>query len=84
VFSVPNGGIVFGPSAKQGQYVIARVVNVAHRAPDMSSPEYAQFRQSMGQQLGEDLVDGVINATKTRSGVDINERTLQSMIGETP
>jgi len=82
VFSVPQGGVVFGPGAKAGTYLIARVTSVTHKQPDTTSAEYAQFRQSMGQQLGEDLVAGVINAAKKRARVSINEKTLQSVTGE--
>jgi peptidyl-prolyl cis-trans isomerase D len=83
IFSVPPGTIVTGPAGKGNGYVIAQIASVNHPQPDLSSPEYANFRKTAAQQLSETAVDSLAAATRKQAGVNIHQATLQHYLGDT-
>ncbi|HYM19349.1 MAG TPA: SurA N-terminal domain-containing protein, partial [Micropepsaceae bacterium] len=83
LFAAQQGGIVTGAAGKGDGVVIARVTAVNHPEPDVSSAEYANFRQVVGQQLGESALDTLAAATRKQVGVNIHQATVQQVLGGT-
>jgi peptidyl-prolyl cis-trans isomerase D len=83
LFGSPPGTVVSGPAGKGNGFVIARVVNVNHPEPDVSSAGYAEFRKTAAQQLSETAVESLAAATRKQAGVNIHEATLQRVLGDT-
>jgi peptidyl-prolyl cis-trans isomerase D len=83
VFGAPPGAVISGPAGKGNGYVIARVVNVNHPEPDVSSAGYAEFRKTAAQQLSETAVESLAAATRKQAGVTIHQATVQRVLGDT-
>jgi hypothetical protein len=60
------------------------VVKVIHPEADVSSAEYANFRRTAAQQLGETAIDSLAAAARKQAGVSIHQETVQRVLGETP
>jgi hypothetical protein len=83
LFAAQQGGTVTGAAGKGDGVVIARVTAVNHSEPDVSSAEYANFRQVVGQQLGESALDTLAAATRKQVGVNVHQSTVQQVLGGT-
>jgi len=83
LFASQQGTVVTGPAGKGDGLVIARVVAVNHTEPDVSSAEYANFRQVVGQQLGETMVDSLAAGSRKDVGVSVHQASVQRVLGET-
>src|SRR5262249_12366431 len=83
LFASQQGTVVTGPAGKGDGLVIARVVAVNHTEPDVSSAEYANFRQVVGQQLSETMVDSLAAGSRKDVGVSVHQATVQRVLGET-
>jgi len=84
LFGAPAGTVITGPAAIGNGSVIARVVSVNHPEPDVSSAEYANFRRTAGQQLGETAMESLAAAARKEAGVNVHQATVQRILGETP
>jgi peptidyl-prolyl cis-trans isomerase D len=84
IFNAPSGAIITGAAASGGGQVLARVATVTRPEPDVSGTEYAQFRQTVAQQLSETIVDTMAAAARADAGVTIHEATVQRITGELP
>jgi hypothetical protein len=84
LFGVQAGAVITGPANKGNGYVMARVVKVDHPQPDVSSPNYVNFRRTAAQQLSDTAVDSLAVAARTQAGVNIHQATLQRALGDTP
>jgi peptidyl-prolyl cis-trans isomerase D len=83
IFSARQGEIVTGVAGAGDAQVIARVVNIIHPEPDVSSADYAQFRQTAAQQLGDTAIDTLASAARTDIGVTVHDDVVQRTLGET-
>ena len=84
LFGVPAGAVITGPANKGNGYVLARVLKVDHPEPDVTSPNYVNFRRTAAQQLGETAIESLAVAARTRAGVNIHQATVQRVLGDTP
>jgi peptidyl-prolyl cis-trans isomerase D len=84
LFGAPPGTVITGPAGKGNGFVIARVVKVIHPEADVSSAEYANFRRTAAQQLGETAIDSLAAAARKQAGVNIHQETVQRVLGEAP
>jgi hypothetical protein len=84
MFAAAPGTVVTGPAGKGDGYVIARAISVRHPEPDVTSTEYAKFRQSAAQQLNETAVEAMAAAARKKAGVNIHQATVRQVLGETP
>ena len=80
---LPAGAVISGPAGKGNGVVIARTVSVSHPEPDVSSAQYAQFRQTAAQQLSNTASDSLASASRKQAGVTIHQATVQQVLGET-
>jgi hypothetical protein len=82
LFSQPQGGVVVGPSAKDGEFVVAQIADVAHPVPDFTNPNYAQFRGAVAQQLSDDMAQTIAAAARARVGVTTHPEAITALFGE--
>ena len=83
LFGQPRGAVISGAAGKGTGIVIARIADVIHPQPDVSTPAYAEFRRSAAQQLSATAVDTLAAASRQRAGVTIHEAVVKQINGET-
>jgi peptidyl-prolyl cis-trans isomerase D len=69
IFSVPQGSVVSGSAANGVDHVVARIENISHPVPDITSDEFLQLSQSMSQQMAQDVVETFASAAREEVGV---------------
>jgi len=84
LFGSPQGTIITGPAGRGSGYVIARVVKVTQTEPDVTAVDYANYRKTASDQLGDTAVDSLAAAARQEAGVTVHQQTLQRVLGETP
>jgi peptidyl-prolyl cis-trans isomerase D len=84
LFGAPAGTVLTGPAATGNGSVIVRVTRVEHPEPDLSSADYANFRRTAAQQLGESAMETLASAAREQAGVEIHQATIDRVLGETP
>ena len=69
IFSVPQGSVISALAANGEDYVVARVEDVFHPVPDISSADYNQIGESMAGQMAQDIVETFADAAREEVGV---------------
>jgi peptidyl-prolyl cis-trans isomerase D len=82
IFDTPPGGTVYGPSAKGGTYLIARIVGIAH-PPTLPTddPRYKRFMTGLSNQLGDDIPTAFASAARAKQGVQIDQKMAGRVSG---
>jgi len=82
IFEAPPGTAVFGKSAKGDTYIVARITGVAH-PPAMTTavPQYRQFTDQIGAQIGDDVPVSYAMAARKRQGVKVHQKIVDSVTG---
>lgn len=81
VFDVLPGGIVDGPMATGGNYIIARVTGVMHPPLPEASPGYQQGMRQVASQVSGDVTLLLAKATRDKRGVTINQSLVDRIQG---
>jgi peptidyl-prolyl cis-trans isomerase D len=81
LFAAKPGGIVSGPQGQSGNFIIAKVTGIAHPPILPGSPGFAQGAQQLSQAMSGDFSLALANAARTRQGVKINQKLMDSAIG---
>jgi peptidyl-prolyl cis-trans isomerase D len=83
LFAAKPGAGVYGPSAKGDSYIVARVTGVAHPPPLLAGdPRYGGFANQIDQQFANDLSESAAMAARAKQGVTINQKNIDSVLGE--
>jgi len=80
IFNAPPAGTVYGPAAGGG-YVIARVSGIAHIPPKQSDLEFLRGVRQLSGQIASDFTISLAKAEQEREGVTINQKLVDSTIG---
>jgi peptidyl-prolyl cis-trans isomerase D len=81
LFNTPPGGVNFGPQGLSGNYVIARVTGITHPRMDPRDPGFQSGAARFSQTVAGDFSIALANAARTRQGVKVNQKLVQSVIG---
>jgi peptidyl-prolyl cis-trans isomerase D len=81
IFSVPPGGVVYGPMARGGNYIVARVTGVAHPPLPQTSPGFQQGMRQLSEQLAQDVTLSLAKAARDKQGVTINKAMIDRIMG---
>ncbi len=81
IFSVPPGGIAYGPMVKGGNYIVARVTGVLHPPLPPTSPGFRQGIRELSGQVAEDIVLSLAKAARDTHGVTINKAMVDRITG---
>ncbi|HTT99502.1 MAG TPA: SurA N-terminal domain-containing protein [Rhizomicrobium sp.] len=81
LFSVPPGGVVDGPMAIGGNYVIARVTGVVHPPLPEASPGYQQGLRQVASQVASDMTVLLAKSVRDKQGVKINQPMVDRIVG---
>ncbi len=82
IFDAPPGTTVFGKAAKSDDFVIARVTGVSHPpALTSANPQYRQFADQIGSQIGEDIPSAFAMAARQRQGVEVHQKAVDRIVG---
>jgi hypothetical protein len=71
---------VYGP-ATGGGYVIARVSGIAHIPPKQNDLEFLRGVRQLSGQIASDFTISLAKAEQEREGVTINQKLVDSTIG---
>lgn len=81
LFAAPPGTAIYARVGRGDGYVLARVVKVNHPAPTPQQLE--QMRATLSQQVGQDLQMTLQKGARAEAGVEIHQKTLAQLLGET-
>jgi peptidyl-prolyl cis-trans isomerase D len=82
IFAAPPGSAVMGKAADGKSFIIARVTGVAHPPAFVQKmPQYAEFKNQLGAQIGGDIPNLFAQAARKRAGVTINQQNLATVMG---
>ncbi|MDE2462630.1 MAG: peptidyl-prolyl cis-trans isomerase, partial [Alphaproteobacteria bacterium] len=82
IFDAPPGTAVMGKAPDGKSFVIARVTGIAHPPAVIEKlPQYAQFKNQLGAQIGADIPSLFAQAARKRAGVTINQKNLSAIMG---
>ena len=81
VFGAPMGGVQMGPQGAGANFIIARVTGITHSITPELQAGLDQGKKQLSQQMAGDLMLAFSNAAETRQGAKIDQRVLQSVIG---
>ncbi|MGC8534796.1 MAG: SurA N-terminal domain-containing protein [Rhizomicrobium sp.] len=82
IFAAPPGSAVMGKAADGKSFIIARITGVAHPPPFVQKmPQYAEFKNQLGQQIGADIPSLFAQAAREHAGVTINQQNLKTVMG---
>jgi peptidyl-prolyl cis-trans isomerase D len=84
LFGAPQGTVITGPAGRGTGYVIARVVKVTRTEPDVSAAEFANYRKTAADQLGDTAIDSLAAAARKEAGVNVHQQTISRVLGDTP
>jgi peptidyl-prolyl cis-trans isomerase D len=82
LFAAKPGGVVSGTQGLSGNFIIARVTGIAHPQILPGSPGFAQGMQELSQNMAGDISVALANAARAGEGVKINQKLLDSAVGE--
>lgn len=82
IFSVPQGSVVAALATNGEDYVIARIEDVSHPVPDITSAEYNELGDSMAGQMAQDVVDAFANAAREDVGVTTYPEAIDIAMGQ--
>ena len=82
IFSVPLGSVISALAANGEDYVIARIEDVSHPVPDITSAEYNQLRESMAGQMAQDIIETFANAAREEVGVTTYPDAIDIILGQ--
>ncbi len=82
IFSVPQGSVVSALAANGEDYVVARIEDVSHPVPDISSAEYNQLGESMAGQMAQDVIETFANAAREEVGVTTYPDAIDIVLGQ--
>lgn len=81
IFSVPPGGIVDGPMATGGNYIIAKVTGVLHPPLPVADPGFQQGVRQLSGQLAQDVTLSLALQVRNKDGVKINQPMVDRITG---
>jgi len=79
LFAAQPGGVEFGIQGLSGNYMIARVTGISH--PPVNPAELQGVAMRFSQQVAQDFAMDAANAARTRQGVKVNQKLLDSVTG---
>ncbi len=82
IFAVPVGDAVAGPGVQPLTYIVARVADAQHAAPDLTSGEFIGLRRAVGEQMGADMNQTLAAAAREQAGVTIYPEVIQQLFAE--
>ena len=82
IFSVPLGSVISALAANGEDFVIARIEDVSHPVPDITSAEYNQLRESMAGQMAQDIIETFANAAREEVGVTTYPDAIDIILGQ--
>jgi peptidyl-prolyl cis-trans isomerase D len=81
-FSVPQGSVIFGLTANGQDYAVARIEDISHPIPDITSDEYAQLRDSISGQMSSDIMEAFADAARNEVGVTTYPNVIDTALGQ--
>ena len=82
IFAAPPGSAVMGKAANGKSFIIARIIGVTHPPAFVEKiPQYAEFKNQLGEQIGADIPSLFAQAARKRAGVTINQQNLNTIMG---
>jgi peptidyl-prolyl cis-trans isomerase D len=82
IFAASPGSAVMGKATDGKSFIIARVTGVAHPPAFVEKmPQYAEFKNQLGAQIGGDIPNLFAQAARKRAGVTINQQNLATVMG---
>jgi peptidyl-prolyl cis-trans isomerase D len=81
LFNTPAGGVDFGPQGSSGNYVIARITGIAHPTLNPRDQGFQGGVMRFSQSVAGDFSIALSNAARTRQGVKVNQKLVQSVTG---
>jgi len=82
IFEAAPGTAVSGKAAKGDDYIVARITGVAHPPPlTTANPQYRQFVDQIGAQIGDDIPASFAMAARKRQGVTVNQKIVSAVTG---
>lgn len=82
IFAVKPGSVVYGESANDGNFIIAQITGVAHPDIQIDSPTLKSGISQLSQQMSGDFTELLAAASRKKLGVTINQKMVQSVIGD--
>jgi len=82
IFSVPAGSVIYGLTATQGEYIVARIEEVTHPMQDVTAADYQDLSDTLGAQLGNDLIDAFAKAAQEEAGVTTYPAVIDTTLGQ--
>jgi hypothetical protein len=82
IFSVPQGSVISALAANGEDYVVARIEDVSHPVPDVSSAEYNQIGDSMAGQMAQDIVETIAVDAREEVGVTTYPDAIDIVLGQ--
>jgi peptidyl-prolyl cis-trans isomerase D len=82
IFSVPQGSVVSALAGNGEDYIVARIEDVTHPVPDLTSDEYNQIGEAMAGQMAEDIIASFANAAREEVGVTTYPDTIDIVLGQ--
>jgi len=82
IFSVKGGQTVYGPAADGNGYVIAQVTGVYHPPLPVESPMFKGGLAQLSEEMSGDLASAYSSAVRQKAGVTINQKAVDSALGE--
>ena len=79
LFAAQPGGVEFGVQGLSGNFMIARVSGISH--PPIHPAELQSVAMRFSQQVAQDFPLNAANAARTRQGVKVNQKLLDSVTG---
>lgn len=79
IFSAAKGETISGPAASGDAQVIVTIDDIAYDVGRVAGDDIAVFRQYVGNQLNQELVDAYSNAVLADAGVKINQSQIDAL-----
>ncbi len=82
LFDAKAGGIVSGAQGVSGNFIIAKVTGIAHAPLTPAVPGFAGAAQQLSSDMASDFSLALADAARAKQGVKINQRLLESAMGQ--
>lgn len=79
LFDAKPGAILSGPQGTSGNYIIARVSGIAHPTLNPRDRGFVGGAAQLSSQIANDFTNAMANAARTRQGVKVNQKLLESI-----